>query len=71
MRLQHCPLLPVKIVNRCGVTIAPRQPFIEWAKRQQPDLALPPGGFEPGLYLLPAPRLRQQGGGHRAAGAGL
>ncbi len=44
----------MKIVNRCAVTIAPRQPFIEWAQRQQPDQPMPLGGFEPGLYLLPA-----------------
>jgi hypothetical protein len=44
----------VKILNRCAVTIAPRQPFIDWAQQLQPDQPLPPGGFEPGLYLLPA-----------------
>jgi len=50
----------MKIVNRCAVTIAPRQPFIDWAQRQQPDQPLPPGGFEPGLYLLPAYDSREE-----------
>jgi hypothetical protein len=40
----------MKIVNRCAVTIAPRQPFIDWAQQLRPDQALPPGAFEPGLY---------------------
>ena len=50
----------MKIVNRCAVTIAPRQPFIDWAQRQHPDQPLPPGGFEPGLYLLPAYDTREE-----------
>jgi hypothetical protein len=48
------PSTPVKIVNRCGMTVAPRQPFIEWAQQLQPDQPLAPGAFEPGFYLLPA-----------------
>ena len=54
------PLLPVKIVNRCAITVEPRQPFMDWAQRQQPDQPLPPGGFEPGLYLLPAYDTREE-----------
>lgn len=45
--------IPVKIVNRCAITVEPRQPFMEWAQQLQPDQPLPPGAFEPGLYLLP------------------
>ena len=45
--------IPVKIVNRCAVAVEPRQPFIDWAQQLQPDQPLPPGAFEPGLYLLP------------------
>jgi hypothetical protein len=44
----------VRIVNRCAITVAPRQPLIEWAQQLQPGRPLPPGGFEPGLYLLTA-----------------
>jgi hypothetical protein len=43
----------VKIVNRCAITVEPRQAFIEWDQHLQPDQPLPPGAFEPGLYLLP------------------
>jgi len=45
--------IPVKIVNRCAITVEPRQPFMEWAQQLQPDQPLPPGAFDPGLYLLP------------------
>jgi hypothetical protein len=51
---------PVKIVNRCAITVAPRQPFIDWAEQLQPDQPLPPGAFEPGLYLLPTYDDRQE-----------
>jgi len=55
LRFQQRPHpTPVKIVNRCAVTVAPRQPFIEWAKQVQGKQQLPPGAFDPGLYLLPA-----------------
>lgn len=47
------PRHPVKIINRCAITVEPRQAFIEWAQQLQPDRPLPPGAFEPGLYLLP------------------
>jgi hypothetical protein len=50
----------VKIVNRCAITVEPRQPFIDWAKQLQPDQALPPGAFEPGLYLLPEYEPREE-----------
>jgi hypothetical protein len=50
----------MKIVNRCAVTIAPRQPFIDWAQQLRPDQALPPGAFEPGLYLLSAYDSREE-----------
>ena len=53
-------LLPVKIVNRCAITVAPRQPFIAWAQQLQPDQPLPPGAFEPGLHLLPAYDSREE-----------
>ena len=53
-------LLPVKIVNRCAITVAPRQPFIECAQRLSPDQPLPPGAFEPGLYLLPVYDTREE-----------
>jgi hypothetical protein len=43
----------MKIVNRCAITIAPRQPFMDWAQHLQPDQALPLAAFEPGLYLIP------------------
>ena len=52
--------LPVKIVNRCAITVAPRQPFIASAQQLQPDQSLPPGAFEPGLYLLPAYDSREE-----------
>lgn len=51
---------PVKIVNRCVITVEPRQPFIDWAKQLQPDQPLPPGALEPGLYLLPAYDSREE-----------
>jgi hypothetical protein len=54
------PLHPVKIVNRCAITVEPRQPFIDWAQEVQPDQALPPGAFEPGLYLLHAYESREE-----------
>ena len=37
-----------------------RQPFIDWAQEVQPDQALPPGAFEPGLYLLSAYESREE-----------
>lgn len=43
----------MKLVNRCAITVAARQPFIEWVQQLRPGQALPPGAFEPGLYLLP------------------
>ena len=43
----------MKIVNRCAITVTPRQPFIDWAQQLRPDQPLPPAAFEPGLYLLP------------------
>ena len=54
------PAIPVKIVNRCAITVEPRQPFIDWARQVQPDQALPPGAFEPGLYLLPRYETREK-----------
>ena len=42
----------MKIINRCAITVEPLQAFIEWAQQLQPDQPLPPGAFEPGLYLL-------------------
>ena len=51
---------PTKIVNCCAISVAPRQPFMDWAQHLQPDQPLPPGGFEPGLYLLPAYDTREE-----------
>ncbi len=51
---------PLKILNRCAVSVEPRQPFIDWAKQVEPDQALPPGAFEPGLYLLPEYETREE-----------
>ena len=51
---------PVKILNRCAVSVEPRQPFIDWAKQVEPDQALPLGAFEPGLYLLPEYETREE-----------
>ncbi|MCP9901839.1 hypothetical protein KBZ12_15245 [Cyanobium sp. Cruz CV13-4-11] len=50
----------MKIVNRCAVSVEPRQPFIDWAKQVEPDQALPLGAFEPGLYLLPEYETREE-----------
>ena len=52
--------IPVKIVNRCALIVEPRQPFIDWAKQVEPDQALPPGSFQPGLSLLPAYESREE-----------
>ena len=50
----------MKIVNRCAFTIAPRQPFIDWAQQLQPDQALALAAFEPGLYLIPTYEDREE-----------
>ena len=54
------PAIPVKIVNRCAITVEPRQAFMEWAQQLQPDQNLPPRAFEHGLYLLPEYESREE-----------
>jgi hypothetical protein len=50
----------MKIVNRCAITVAPRQPFTAWAQQLPSDQPLQPLAFDPSLYLLPTYDSREE-----------